>query len=161
VRYPGLVDISLQNSGWSYAPGDFDFGSAQFSILQKTAGEALTSLADLAVTTSNGGTTYPCLATAEDHQWQVVVAAASGVTIPRMPEQLTVVPSPFSDHLTVTNASDRVLEITLCDLLGRTISTFNAEAGTSQWMLSNLPAGMYLLQWLQDGTLHSARLTKQ
>lgn len=157
----GTVNVSYRNSGWTYTPGDFDLGVIKMIVQTNRPSEALIRLQDFNFVTKKGGTVYPCLTTLEDNMWQIEIQNTMSVSQSDASGSLKFTPSPFRDHIVVSNAEEGLVSLTLCDLLGRHVSTFDAAAGVqSEWNTSQLRPGMYVIVWQEGGQLHSAKLTK-
>ena len=93
--------------------------------------------------------------------WQVEIVNTADVTQSPEASGLSFAPSPFQDHITVANSGARAISLTLCDLLGRTVSSYNAAPSShTEWATSDLRPGMYLILWQENGKLRSARLNK-
>ncbi|MDP4198018.1 MAG: hypothetical protein Q8922_01155 [Bacteroidota bacterium] len=159
--HAGTVDIVDQNSSWSYSNGDFNMGTVRFRVLTRSPSGTLITLSDLGLVTSKGGVAYPCLGNLEGNMWEVQILNTADVNPTSDFSGLSFSPSPFQDHITVANSFDHRMNVTLCDLLGRTLSSFDAPPSCySEWPTNMLRPGMYLILWRQDGKLLSKRLTK-
>jgi hypothetical protein len=60
--------------------------------------------------------------------------------------QLSTFPNPVTDRLFISNLPDNLSALSLIDLQGRPLKTFNAAKAQTEIDVQDLPAGMYFLQ---------------
>jgi len=63
---------------------------------------------------------------------------------------LSIYPNPASTLLTIDNGNQMMLEISLCDVLGREIKTYTINASKTKLTINHLPKGFYFLRILTD-----------
>lgn len=72
-----------------------------------------------------------------------------------------IYPNPFTSSLTVQSSLDRMQQITLTDIAGRTIHQINPEANQITIQMPSLPAGIYLLRVETEKGVSVFRMLKE
>ncbi|MEY3051594.1 MAG: hypothetical protein RLY31_1379 [Bacteroidota bacterium] len=91
----------------------------------------------------------------------MISPAEAGVS-PVEPRKVTVYPNPASQFISIDNA-DQVSQIVIINLVGRKLKNFESVRKEEQYDISELPAGMYLVQLLdaRQKVLSTVRISKR
>lgn len=135
-------DVSFGTGGWII--GDFGDWTYVEDMLVQPDGKVL-----LAGNTASGGAPYDMLLARYD------ISTTTGVDGPASGADLTLYPVPNSGAFTLagTHAGERIV---LHDMQGRTVHAQRADEGRTLLDLT-LPAGVYTLDLLGNGTRHTLR----
>jgi hypothetical protein len=78
------------------------------------------------------------------------------------PTKVTVYPNPATNYISIDN-SDNVKEITIINLVGRKLKTFENVQKDERYDVSELPNGMYLVQIVDNSNkvITTVRVSKR
>ncbi|MBA3664578.1 MAG: T9SS type A sorting domain-containing protein, partial [Bacteroidetes bacterium] len=77
-------------------------------------------------------------------------------------DALTVLPNPGNGLFTVNTTVDDAKDIMVYDVMGKVVhSQTNIQDNTVKFDISGLPAGLYIVKLISNGTVHSQKIIKQ
>jgi hypothetical protein len=93
----------------------------------------------------------------------LVTDEANGVSVNTTLQPLVakVYPNPAKDMLYIDVAANAGQDITITDMAGHVLNSFNSSASHIEVNTSSLPAGMYMLQLSGNGSVASLKFVKQ
>jgi hypothetical protein len=102
------------------------------------------------------GTSNGCTST---KTMQVLVNLCTGINDLQMLTELNIYPNPTGGEFMIQSDKDMWLEIT--DQLGRKVTELEIKTGRNNYVLPNLPKGVYILRGNVDAKFYSGKLVVQ
>ncbi len=90
-----------------------------------------------------------------------ISAGSAAIELPQ-PTKVTVYPNPATNYISIDNA-DNVKQITIINLVGRKLKTFENVQKDERYDVSELPNGMYLVQIVDNSNkvITTVRVSKR
>ena len=90
-----------------------------------------------------------------------ISAGSAGIDFPQ-PTKITVYPNPATNYISIDNA-DNVKKITIINLVGRKLKTFENIQQDERYDVTELPNGMYLVQIIDNSNkvITTVRVSKR
>jgi hypothetical protein len=157
VPYGGVAPFQFRRSD---GQGGFTAWSANNGFFGLTAGDYVFEITDAAGCTYAMSLYLSALnlqAITPDNETETALGADRSTAIPELelPQTWLVFPNPGTDVCQVSGLDNNTEQVVLTTLEGRALQTERANAGNAEFHTSELPAGVYLVQTLEDGRVTS------